>query len=449
MENKIGNFHFPYNPTRWLNVVDSLPTCPVVIAGCAPTAGPINVARHTNFAPRFGFAWDPFSDGKMAIRGGFGMFYDQVTNEFRHFTLDNPPFYGILQVNNGPFPLGFANVTPAAAAPPQAQTWDPNAEVPTRLQWNLAIQRQIGKNSVLNIGYVGSNSYGLSYRVSGNTAVPVFMANGQPFFASNAPLINPAVAQGQQFLTGAIAKYEALQVDFTQRLSNGLRGKVSFTWGKSEDDSSSLSSTQYRGNPASTGNPFSRHQDWGLSVFDERRNLVMNLTYDLPFGKSGGAFTRKFIAEWQASTIVTLSDGQRVSITAGFQRSNDKAGGTFSRPDLKPGAHDSVLGGPIRYFDPVVYALEATGTYGNLGRDTIAGPGFNGVDFTLLKSLQMTERVKMDLHADVFNLLNRANFGWPSTGVFSSNGRIKGSAGSISSTVGTSRQIQIGARLTF
>ncbi len=434
--NRISN----YRPQS-LNGLRFLPTNPTLGA-------PFYKTNWLTFAPRIGFAWDTFGNAKMAVRGGFGVFFDQIQSEYRFFTTGNAPFYSLAQVTNPPFPLGFsggAGVIPL----PAADTMDPNLDVPTRLQYNLGVQRQLTTNTALNIGYVGSHSYHLTRESDANVTMPQILPGGVRFYPANTPRINPNLASSRVISTESTSFYNALQLDLSQRLSHGLRSKVSFTYSKNIDDSSGDGSSLALGTPASTENPDNLRADRGRSAFDLRRNLVANFTYDLSLNSFSGA-AGKLLGGWQVGGIATFSDGTPFTVLTGFNRSRDQANITADRPNLRAGASNNpVLGGPDKYFDSSVFVLPDPGFYGNLGRDTVTAPGFSSVDFTLVKVTGITETTKLDFRAEFFNLLNRANFGLPSNIAFNSNGTTRTAAGRISSTTSTSRQIQFGLKLVF
>jgi len=410
--------------------------------------GPFFKSHHKTIAPRAGFAWDLSGNGTMSIRGGFGMFYDQIENEFRFFTPNNTPFFGLTDVRNAPFPLGFSTGA-GAQRTPTPDSIDFNIDVPTRLHWNFGIQRQITANTVFNVNYVGSHSYHLTRNSDANTRRPQILPDGRKFFAGG-PRKNPALGGNRLVTTDANGSYQSVQVEFNQRLSHGLRSKVSFTYAKSIDDASVTISQHALGGAQSTQDPDNPGADRGLSSFDLRSNLVFNFTYDVPSSDWTGV-TQTLLGGWQVGTILTVQDG--IPFTArvgGFSRSGDLARSIADRPDLRPGADKNpVLGGPDQYYDPSAFLLQPAGFYGNLGRNTLIAPGLANLDFNVLKQISLTERTRLDFRAEFFNLLNRANFGLPDRNVFQSNGQVRGAAGRISDTTTTSRQIQFGLKLVF
>lgn len=425
---------------------------------------PFFEGHHQLFAPRVGFAWDVFGTGKTAIRSGFGMFYDQIESEFRFLTASNPPFFGLRQVDNPPFPLGFSGSAGTAPAP-SVDGIEFNVRVPTRLQHSFNIQQQLTANTVFNIGYVGAHSYHLSRGSDGNSAVPQFLPGGGVFYPAVAPRKNPELSGSRLMTFNGDAYYNALQMDVVQRLTRGLRFKVSFTYSKNMDNASSIDSPGAAGNSNTSQDPEDTKAERSLSAFDIRRNLVMNFTYDLPGSPFSGA-AGKLLGGWRLGAITTLADGNPFSALTGFNQSRDRARMVADRPSLAPSAslspiegvtsgcagisNGEKLGTPDRWFDPCAFVLPEAGFYGNVGRNTIIGPGFANVDLTLDKSTTITERLRMNFRAEFFNILNHANFGLPTNIVFTNaTGVRRGSAGRLNATAATSRQIQFGAKLTF
>jgi hypothetical protein len=434
--NRIANFH-----THLVNdvtVIDDQPTI----------GSPLFQGHHTLFSPRVGLAWDPNNKGKLAVRAGFGMFYDLVESEYRFFGPNNPPFAGRVQVSNPPFPLGFSQGI-GRAPTTQADAVDPNLKEPSRIQYNLGVQRQITASTLLSAGYVGSRSLHLSRRTDFNTKAFQFLADGTKFYPANAPRINPTLATSRLIEFDGNSFYNSLQLELVQRLARGLRYKVSYTFAKNTDEMTSPISSLATGNPSATMDPYDPGRDHSLSANDVRNSLVMNFTYDVPWNSKTGA-AGKLLGGWQLGTITTIRGGQPMTAQTGFSRSGDQAYDNSDRPNLKPGANNNpVLGGPDQYFDPNVFSIQAPGTYGNVGRNTMIGPGQFNMDLSLVKITDVTERLKLDFRAEFFNVLNHASFGLPNILIFDTNGLVSGSAGRISNTNTTSRQIQFALKLIF
>ncbi|OFW40943.1 MAG: hypothetical protein A3J28_11355 [Acidobacteria bacterium RIFCSPLOWO2_12_FULL_60_22] len=434
---RLSNYR-PFVDERGLRVLETQPHL-----GTPFIAGTYNI-----FAPRVGIAWDVFGNGQTAIRSGFGMFYDQIESEYRTSTNSNGPFFNLLRLNNPPFPLGFSG-TALGTARPIVDGIEFDVKVPTRMQWSFSIQQQITPSTVFNVGYVGAHSYHFIRFLDGNPAVHQLLPGGVKFFPAVAPRRNPALGATRNTTSDANGNYNALQLGFNQRMTSGLRYKVSFTWAKNMDDASTLDSADTNGTIYASQDPDNTKLERGLSAYDIRRNLVMNFTYDFPWNNFSGV-AGKLLGGWQLGTIATISDGSPFTAVTGFRRARDQSRTVADRPNLAPGASNNpVLGGPDKYFERTSFTLPPVGFYGNIGRNTLIAPGFANLDFTLSKRTALNERMSLDFRAEFFNLLNRANFGLPDKTIFVSNGSYRGAAGRISNTVSTSRQIQFGVKLSF
>jgi hypothetical protein len=212
-------------------------------------------------------------------------------------------------------------------------------------------------------------------------------------------------------------------------------------------DTASIDQTQGGSNDLPQ-NPASTKAERGLSNYDVRHYFVSYLVWDLPSARGPKLLT----SGWQLNAIATLAAGQPFSAVIGFDRAraNPQAGTSPERPDLCSGASNSpILGGPSRYFDPAAFCLQPAGSYGNLGRNTLIGPGIVMVNPSISKQFRITERLRLQFRTEVFNALNHPNFAIPSQRtIFSSSGPVA-SAGLITATTTSSRQLQLGLKATF
>lgn len=401
-----------------------------------------------NFAPRVGFAWDIFGEGRTSVRGGFGIFYSQIENDFRGQQSGNAPFWNQIRVNNPPFPNpGQALVTSGVAVPVGAFL---TPDIPTQLQYNLRIEQTVAPETLLAVAYAGSHAYHLVRSANPQKPEPFENAQGRlqvPQFIVN-PRLDPA---GTFLVWDANGFYNSLQMELTKRLTRGLRFKGAFTWSKSIDDSVTPSLQPTGSSPAATVATDHRYNR-GLAPHNIGRQFVGNWSYDLPLGNASGV--RKYVLNgWQLGGILTASDGSPFSALAGFSRSFPFVSGgsqAGDRADLAPGrSNNPILGGPNKYFDPTSFLLQPPGVLGNVAEDTMIGPGLVSLDLSLSKNTSITERVGLLFRAEFFNSLNRANFALPNSNIFQSNGSYSGSAGRIQSTATNSREIQFGLKLTF
>jgi hypothetical protein len=196
-------------------------------------------------------------------------------------------------------------------------------------------------------------------------------------------------------------------------------------------------------------------RDWALAALNIASQASISGHYELPFGqgkhwlKSGGGLANKLAGGWQLNGISSLLSGFPFTPQVGSNRSGDGDTRNPDRPSLNPSFTGPViLGSPNQWFNPNAFVLPAAGTWGTLGRGTFTGPGLADVDMSLFKNAAVAERVALQFRAEFFNALNHANFGPPNATVFSS-GAVSASAGLITATATTSRQIQFGLKLIF
>ena len=447
-----------------------------------------NNATHL-FAPRVGLAWDPFGNGKTAIRAGFGTYYSLIDD--LSFLLNAlPPANGSASYSGAL--LTHIPVTPGVLPPPSCgpgvpspctifapQGVQPNAQTPTVEEWNLRIEQQLSQDTVLRIAYVGSHGYHGLINVDPNT-IPAQVcqtgggctgqgsttANNVPQGTLYIPLQptpvsplsarpNPYLGAGFFWYTEGNSSYNALQIDLTKRLSRGLQVRGNFTWSKNLDMNSAPTGAQASNQAQMIEDRNNLPLDWGPSAFNVAAQASISASYELPFGRGkalfGGAsgFAERVAGGWQLNGIATLLSGFPLTPQDGSNRSGDGDTRNPDRPSLAPGFSGSVItGNPNQWINPNAFVLSTAGTWGTLGRGVYNGPGMAEVDLSLFKRIAVTERMNLQFRAECFNIQNRANFGTPNAVMFSS-GVVSPSAGLISSTVTTSRQIQFGLKLIF
>jgi len=430
--------------------------------------------------PRIGVAWSPFSP-KTVIRAGFGM-YNDLQDALGYRADQNAPFNPTFTT---PLTVSQLPINPAGPFPATVKLIpggvQPDMKSPTLISYSLRIQQQLSSNTSLTVGYVGSHGYHEMMGIDANEPFPVIcpaspcpatypttfpaeIANtavpAGAYFVPTTTRANPAIANTWTWFSEGVSSYNALQVDVNRRFSGGLTLRGVYTFSKVLDDGDSLNATTSGGGPALASNPFNLRSDWGLGTFDVRHVAVVNATYALPVGRGKrllgglGRFGSAAVSGWMVNSIVTLQGGFPFSPQLSYNPSNNGDTRNPVRPFANPAFRGPViLGSPNQWFNSNAFLAPANtatngGFYGNVGRDTLIGPGLATWDFSVLKDTRIRERLNLQFRAEIFNLLNRANFNLPNAVVFTPSG-VSPTAGVITSTSTTSRQVQFGLKLLW
>jgi len=472
-----------------------------VISSDPHIGGSFFVTNNAKFLPqpRLSIAWSP-AESKTVLRAGFGM-YNDLQDALGYRADQNAPFNPVysapLKVSQ--FPIDPAGPLPAGAklVPGGVQ---PDMKTPTLISWSLRVDRELSPNTALTIGYVGSHGYHELIGVDANESIPVVcpaapcpavyptadptavppvtISSGFPvgsplagaavpagayFTPTGTPKANPAIANTWTWFSEGVSSYHALQVDLRRRFSHGLLLRGVYTFAKTLDDGDSLNQTTAGNAPGLVSNPLNLASDKGLATFDIRHVGVINVLYALPFGR-GQRFAQDYqgfanaaVSGWSVSSIVTAQAGFPFTPQLSYNPSNSGDTRNPVRPFLNPNFSGPViLGKPNQWFNPNAFiAPPATsGFYGNVGRDTYIGPGLATWDFSLLKDSKIRERLNLQFRAEIFNLLDRANFNTPNLIVFtppttSNPSGLSGTAGAITSTTTSSRQVQLALKLLW
>jgi hypothetical protein len=412
-----------------------------------------------NFAPRLGVAWDPFGGGKTSVRGGFGIFYDEILPKYYFFSGSlNPPFTTRTSIANPPFPNVVANFDTNAYIRAQLQTVNFELETPYIMQFNLSVQRALPGDWDAMVGYVGSRGKNL-LRLGDANLAPETTVNGVKTYQPALGRRNPYFTGVWQRVTDAHSFYNSLQVALNKRYSRGWRAQVSYTFSRSVDESSGINSQDFSNVVQYGMDWYDPARDRGLSAFHAKHNLTFNWTLDLPLARNSKGVVKALLGGWQLNNITTLRSGHPFTVEEGFNRSGNLNTTSFSRherPDVKPGcSNNPILGGPDRYWDVSCFQLQTVNTRGNLGRNTLIGPSLVAIDASLVKSFMLGRSRSLQVRIECFNLPNHPNFAVPSgrtafTGVNADGSPVVAPTwGRITQTVTTSRQIQVGAKLNF
>jgi hypothetical protein len=316
---------------------------------------------------------------------------------------------------------------------------------PTVLSWTFKVEQRLTSDTALSLGYVGSHGYHEILSVDANEPYPTVLPNGQLYYAPGAPFANPSLSASTTWLSEGVSSYNALQVDLRRRLAHGFQVRGVYTFSKSLDDGGTLATAVGANAPAFVMYPGNPKWDYGLSTFDVRHLATVNATYELPFGH--GKLTRG----WSLAGVVTAQSGFPFTPALGFNPTNNGDSRNPIRPSWNPAfTGPLILGHPSRWFDPSAFAVPANGTYGNVGRNTLIGPGLTTVDASLMKDFLLNERMKLQFRSEFFNLLNHSNFATPNNVVYTSaTSGVSPTAGVITATSTTSRQIQFALKLLW
>ncbi|HEX4279011.1 MAG TPA: carboxypeptidase regulatory-like domain-containing protein [Bryobacteraceae bacterium] len=434
-------------------------------------------------APRVGLAWDPYGNGKTSIRAGFGTYYSLI-DDLSFLMNSLPPANGSASYAGALLPL--LPVTPGVLPPPSCgpgvptpcTTFAPqgvqaDAKTPTVEEWNLRLEQQLSESTVLRVSYVGSHGYhgfvsldpnsipaqicqsAAGCASGGNGATKGNVPQGAQYIPVQATRPNPYLGAGFFWYTEGNTSYNALQVDVSHRLRHGLQLRGNFTWSRNLDMNSAFTGAQANNQAQMIMDRNDLSRDWGPSALNVGKQASISGSYELPFGKgkmfanNAGGFAQQLIGGWQLNGIATVLSGFPLTPQDGSNRSGDGDTRNPDRPSINPAFNGQVItGNPNQYFNPNAFVLSAPGTWGTLGRGVYTGPGLGTVDLSLFKRIAISERMNLQFRAECFNVQNRANFGTPNAIVFS-NGLVSPSAGLITSTVTTSRQIQFGLKLMF
>ncbi|MGA7341325.1 MAG: carboxypeptidase regulatory-like domain-containing protein [Terracidiphilus sp.] len=415
--------------------------------------------RFDRISPRIGFAYDPFGDGKTSVRAGYGIFSDTLRPVALNTNQTNQPFsYGWTTFdvpldnpyasNQQTLQLLLNYVPPMTAAARQARVFylpmpensiNPNFTTGYIQQWNLNVQRNLWKQTVLTVGYVGSKGTHLLLLEEQNPGVYITGASTTSNINSRRPYSSFTTIT--EDVAGGYSHYNALQISWNRRFSNGFTLLGSYVWAKSTDIASNDGNSGL-GNQAR--DPSNWNLDRGPSDFDIKSRFVTSSVYQIPGLHSGNALTRSITGGWQVNGILTLQTGLPFSVLAGVDRS--LVGVALDHADVT---------GPVavynsrnrtakvaEYFNTSAFALPALGTFGTSSRNFIHGPGYQNLDGGLFKIVPLTEDKHLEFRWEVFNSLNHPNLSNPN-GSFSSAafGRITASS--------PGRVMQIAAKIVF
>jgi len=440
-----------------------------------------------NFAPRLGFAYRVTENGTTSIRGGMGYYYEAPNTVAFEDVVGVPPFAPIINLSYvsladpygsggvaNPFPgeFGPTNPGPSATFPSSgisfAQIFDRHFRLPMVLAWNLTVEQGFGKDWLLRAAYVGNNGHHLSGTGDQENGLlqlnPAIYIPGSTNGVPNSTLANesqrlvyPNYGSIGSINSGIDSNYNAAQITLTRRMTHGLSFLTNFTWSKELNDFAPIGGSPYLTNSCYCG----RYFDYGPSDDDLSKTFKFNGEYMIPRVSLPKAVDR-VVNGWELSGTVSWQTGSPFSIFSG--NDNSLSGMFGDRADLAPGysVQQAVLGSGrshaaevAEWFNTSAFQQNATGTFGDTGKNILRGPRFFQADLAAIKNAKLSDRLGLEFRAEFFNAFNNVNFGKPDGNLADlggTYGEITGLAGgSSSNTYGTAqpRIIQFGIKLAF
>lgn len=479
------------------NIGDPQPVCGVAVAGCSG-AGPIfsNPTLH-NFEPRIGFAWDPRRNGRIAVRGGIGLF-DVLPLPYQFILLETQatPFFQYVSLKDTeapvqPFKMGLLPDLDFNSKKNRSTFIDSNPKRNYVIQWNLNMQYQLTSSLAALVAYVGSRGVHQPFRVDeANLALPIKTSAGY-LWQPDAPRVNTTFSSVRGMFYQGHSYFDALELQLAKRMSHGFQMQGTYTWGKSIDTSSATLAGDSFGNSISSLDYFDLKLTRGPSDFNVPRTVVINGTWEVPTPKSFSGPARWAADGWELGVIFTASDGVPFTPTWG---TGDDPAGTKSSDDFafpnwlrnKPGCATATNPGyQFAYIKTECFSLptapnaafwnaNCTGgslsdlscfnLRGNSGRNILKGPGVTSLDFSVFKNnrvKRISENFNVQFRVEMFNILNHPNFAPPGPGdgntdIFASDGSssnpklgLGGLAGQLLKTTVPERQIQFAVKILF
>ena len=394
--------------------------------GNSPYGNNISNTDKKDFAPRFGFAWDPYKNGKTSIRGGYGIFYDATLyGDFEQSIFQNPPFVNAVSIPNVSLDNPAGGTATVSNTPKYIRTTAVNIPTPYLQQWSLGIDRQITKTMLVNVSYVGTKGTHLIGIVDLNTVQPglAYSSGLVPttttFTSANETILNQLRPYKGYNAIGAIepwfnSNYNSLQMTFQKRFSYNTTVNAAYTWSHTLTDAQTDRSS-------SPENVYNFHDgEYGSGAYDRKQVFNLNFVYDIPFLRARKDLVGKALGGWEVSGIASYYSGLPYTVTT--SGTDPDALGIIGsspsslRPDLTCDPTVGALRTRFAWFNTACFPNPATGAHhvGDEGRSVIRGPGYEGWSFSASKNFIFGEadRFRLQIRGEASNAFNHTN---PST----------------------------------
>ena len=400
-----------------------------------------------NFAPRIGFSWDPFGNGRTAVRGAYGIFYDTInsdviqnTSQPYRYTFTIPTPFSLTDPLRGqpPIPLTIDLTNPKFVGLQEIFYPDATLVSPYIQQFNVNVQREVVKDLAVQVAYVGKIGRKLLMGINTN---PALFASGATVANINDRRLIQGFGSLQTISSQANSTYHAFQLEATKRMSRGFSVQGAYTWAKSLDQASAIALG------AAVPNVFNLGSQWGRSDFDARHVMALSWIWDLPALPSSPALVRWIAGGWEVNGLLTARTGQPLNILTGqdnaLSSTPNQRPNQVGNPNLSPDRPRSEL--VAAWFDRTAFANPAAGTYGNFGRNVIDAPGNFGLNAGVFKSFPIPARegMRFEFRTEFFSLTNTPTFSNPNNNLSAgaNMGRITAAGGA--------RVIQFAGKLLF
>jgi hypothetical protein len=435
------------------------------LATCSPYGTHVNPDPKDNVAPRVGFAYAPYGNSKLAIHGGFGIFYDRMLNGiWEDNAFFDPPLVQTATIVNTSFdhPLSGTSSIPLGPVDIYA-TGTPTMKTPSIADFNLSLQQELASNTVFELAYVGNVArHLLGQRDINQPTLSARAANPTAYVTAVVPYAG--YSSFVDLIPGYTSNYNSLQASLNHHTAHGLSFGIAYTWGRNL-------TTESNDRGTATVNTYNIRSDYGPSQVNQPQTFVANYVYDLPFYKNENGFAGRVLGGWELSGITQYDSGQSLIITQArdpfdcplaappatgcapgspantyFGGVNIDASVIAPRPDLVAPVH--LVKKQAEWFSTSSFA-DAVGHFGSAPNGVLLSPGLELWDLSAIKNIKINERSSLQFRGEFFNAFNHTNFGAPSL----SGGGIEtntdsGAFGQVLSTHDP-REIQLGGKFYF